>query len=101
MHTDTKPLSLGELKQIVRSNRTWNRDKAEVEAALRGMDKLTFLQRDSACSHFFGGCLTLLQNRGRISRQDFVRLLKTSSEFGIRVHPCPSAVNTCNLQPAP
>lgn len=51
---------------------------------MNDLNTLGFIQRDAALSHFLGGCRSVLQHGGAITRKDFVQLIHTATDFGKR-----------------
>lgn len=84
MKTSKKPISLS---RVVRSSRTWARDRAAVEGAIDAFSNLNLLQKECAVSHFLGGCSGALHWEGRLSRTKFVEVLNAAREFGLRNYP--------------
>ena len=82
MSTEVKTASLGQMKKMSRCHRSWKKTAPKVNTAVKGINNLGIFQRDAAFSHFIGGAQVQLEFHGTISRQDFIRLMESASQFG-------------------
>ena len=86
MSDTQKPYSLTDLRRMLRCRKTWPKFAPQLAAAQKQNEALNILRLDAAFSHFLGGCHAVLQEQGRISRPDFIRLLNAATHFGQSVN---------------
>ena len=77
-----KPYTLTDLRQMIRSRKSWPKFAPQLAQAQQQNQALGILQRDMAFSHFLGGCQAKLMECGHVNRAEFVRLLQSATEFG-------------------